>query len=255
MSHIISTTQHRVLHLEISRRDKKNALDKEMYFSLAQQIQIADSNPDIAVVLIKGQEDLFTSGNDIKDFLNRDPNAESPAVIFLRAISQFKKPLIAAVGGDAIGIGTTMLMHCDLVVASDNARFQLPFVNLGLCPEAASSFLLPQLAGNRLASQLLMLGDFFDAPTALRAGIINFHYPMGDFLQEAEKITLKLANKPPEALKTTKSLMKEVHQEQILSIMKKELDHFGRLLTTPASKEIFTAFLEKRAPDMSKVLS
>ena len=243
----------KVLVIEISRIDKKNALTGLMYEDMTNALNMASNEVQIKAVLIKGQNDLFTSGNDVKDFLNRDPNKEPAAIKFLKTISNFKKPVVAAVGGDAIGIGTTMLMHCDLVIAADNARFQLPFVKLGLCPEAASSFLLPQLAGSRIASELLMLGDFFGADKAIAAGIINSTCPQELLIEKALSLSKKLANQPTDALITTKSLLKKNQASFVEDVMGEELKEFSRLLGTEASKEIFTAFLEKRPVDINKI--
>ncbi len=250
---ILTTITDKVLTLEISRPDKKNALTGEMYHQMAEALSSANLDNKISVVLIKGQVDLFTSGNDVKDFLNRDPSKEPEAIKFLKIISCFKKPIVAAVGGDAIGIGTTLLMHCDIVVAANTARFQLPFVKLGLCPEAASSFLLPQLAGSRIASELLLLGDFFDSQKAIKAGIVNLECEQGELLSKAEAIAKQLSNQPYDALITTKLLLKKSYVADVERVMGDELKEFSRLLATEASKEIFSAFLEKRPVNLSKI--
>ena len=250
---ILLKIEDKILTIEISRRDKKNALTRNMYGELANALTEASSSRDISCVVLCGQSDLFTSGNDVKDFLNRNINEEPAAIKFLKIISTFKKPIIAAIGGDAIGIGTTMLMHCDFVIASDKARFQLPFVNLGLCPEAASSYLLQQLAGSRLATELLMLGDFFDVQTAIRAGIVNYSCMESALFDEAAKLAKKLIKKPTDALQTTKSLLKKNHDSNVIKVMNDEFLEFNRLLLSPAAKEIFAAFLEKRAVDPSKI--
>lgn len=250
---ILTTITDKVLTLEISRPDKKNALTGEMYHQMAEALSSANLDNKISVVLIKGQVDLFTSGNDVKDFLNRDPSKEPEAIKFLKIISCFNKPIVAAVGGDAIGIGTTLLMHCDIVVAANTARFQLPFVKLGLCPEAASSFLLPQLAGSRIASELLLLGDFFDSQKAIKAGIVNLECEQGELLSKAEAIAKQLSNQPYDALITTKLLLKKSYVADVERVMGDELKEFSRLLATEASKEIFSAFLEKRPVNLSKI--
>ena len=249
---LISITD-KVMTLEISRPDKKNALTGAMYQEMAEALSSADINNEISAVLIKGQVDLFTSGNDVKDFLNRDPNKEPEAIKFLKTISNFKKPIVAAVGGDAIGIGTTLLMHCDIVLAANTARFQLPFVKLGLCPEAASSLLLPQLAGSRIASELLLLGDFFDTQKAIQAGIVNFACNETELFSKAEEVSRKLASQPYDALITTKTLLKKSQTDDVQRVMADELKEFSRLLMTEASREIFSAFLEKRAINLTKI--
>lgn len=250
---ILVTNNGKVMSLEISRPDKKNALTGAMYQQMADVLSTAQSDNQVSSVLIRGQVDLFTSGNDVKDFLNRDPSKEPEAIKFLKVISNFNKPIVAAVGGDAIGIGTTLLMHCDIVVAANSARFQLPFVNLGLCPEAASSYILPQLAGPRLASELLLLGDFFDTQKAIQAGIVNFSVSESELFSKAQSIAEKLGNKPTDALITTKNLLKKTSSSEVQRVMAEELNQFSRLLATEASKEIFSAFLEKRPVNLSKI--
>lgn len=252
---ISSVISEKVLTIQFNRPDKKNALTSAMYAEMTTLLQEADKNKAISTVLIQGQADLFTSGNDVKDFLNRNPNEIPQAVHFLNAISSFSKPVVAAVGGDAIGIGTTMLMHCDFVIAGKKARFQLPFVNLGLCPEAASSYLLQELSGTKMANQLLMLGEAFDSDLALKAGIINYIYPDEELLENAMNLAKKLARQPTDALKTTKRLIKMHHTKIVGQTIKEELVEFSRLLNTPATKEIFNAFLEKRKPDRNIIES
>lgn len=249
MNNVLCRQENKVLFLEISRREKKNALTGQMYQHMTALIQDADRKPEISVVVIHGQEDLFTSGNDIRDFLERDKSRLPDAITFLKAISIFSKPLLAAVGGDAIGIGTTLLMHCDFVITSDQSRFQLPFVNLGLCPEAGSSFLLQLLAGPRMASELLLLGDYFDSEKAIQARIVNRACPAEQLLYEITKLADKIAKQPMDALITSKSLMKKHFREQIQIAMDSEINEFSRLLESPPSKEIFSAFLEKRLPN------
>lgn len=252
---ISSDITDKTLTIQFNRADKKNALTSLMYKSMTDLLKDADSNSKVATVLFRGQSNLFTSGNDVKDFLKRDPNETPSAIHFLNAISKFSKPIVAAVGGDAIGIGTTMLMHCDIVIAADNARFQLPFVNLGLCPEAASSYLLQELSGTKMASQLLLLGEYFNAQVALQSGIINFITPEDNLIESAMGIAHKLGQQPSDAIRTTKRLLKSHHENIVSETMKEELLEFSRLLNTPASKEIFNAFLEKRTPDRNIIES
>ncbi|MEO7964709.1 MAG: enoyl-CoA hydratase-related protein, partial [Gemmatimonadaceae bacterium] len=154
-SHILTSFDDGVLSIELSRREKKNALTSAMYSAMSDALELAESDPDVRAVFLHGQADLFTAGNDLADFLDSRTREEAQAHRFLMTISTFPKPIVAAVGGVAVGIGTTMLLHCDFVLASSEARFQLPFVNLGLCPEAGASMLLPQMAGARLAAELL----------------------------------------------------------------------------------------------------
>ena len=249
--HIQQQIQDRILILEISRRDRKNALNQAAYIALIEGLDEAEINSDISVVLIKGQHDLFSSGNDIKDFLNRDPNQEPKGRVFLKRIARFRKPIVAAVCGDAVGIGTTLLLHCDFVLAANNARFQLSFVNLGLCPEGGSSYLLPLIAGSKLANELLLIGKPFDAQIAKNAGIVSSIWTPEEVMEQAHQLAKELADKPLDALLTTKALLKKSFQSHLNQTIDEELVEFSRLLNTPASTEIMSAFLEKRPPDKS----
>jgi|APCry1669189534_1035231.scaffolds.fasta_scaffold00573_9 enoyl-CoA hydratase/carnithine racemase len=249
--HIITNLKDSVLELEISRREKKNALNGAMYLTLAHHLTEAANNPAVNVVYIHGQEDLFTSGNDLHDFLNRDLTGPSPASVLLKVLTHYKKIIVAAVGGNAIGIGTTLLLHCDIAIASTQVRFQMPFVNLGACPEGGSSAILQRTGGQKLSSELLMLGDFFSAEKAQRAGIVNDIFPPEDLLSQGMEIAKRLAQKPQDALRTTKQLLKQGAQLDMDVVFEREFEQFARLLGTPVSREIVTAFLEKRAPDTS----
>ena len=249
--HIHQQIQDRILTLEINRRDRKNALNQAAYIALIEGLDEAEINPDISVVLIKGQHDLFSSGNDIKDFLNRDPNQEPKGRVFLKRIASFTKPIVAAVGGDAIGIGTTLLLHCDFVLATNHTRFQLSFVNLGLCPEGGSSYLLPLMAGSKLANELLLNGKPFNAEIAKNAGIVTSVWSADEVIDRALELAKEIADKPLDALLTTKALLKKPFQSQLKQVMEEELVEFSRLLDTAPAKEIMNAFLEKRLPDKS----
>ena len=249
--HIHLQVQDRILTLEINRRDRKNALNQAAYIALIEGLDEAEINPDISVVLIKGQHDLFSSGNDIKDFLNRGPNQEPKGRVFLKRLASFTKPIVAAVGGDAIGIGTTLLLHCDFVLATNHARFQLSFVNLGLCPEGGSSYLLPLMAGSKLANELLLNGKPFNAEIAKNAGIVTSVWSADEVIDRALELAKEIADKPLDALLTTKALLKKPFQSQLKQVMEEELVEFSRLLDTAPAKEIMNAFLEKRLPDKS----
>ncbi len=249
--HIHLQIQDRILTLEIKRRDRKNALNQAAYIALIEGLDEAEKNPDISVVMIRGQHDLFSSGNDIKDFLNRDLKQEPKGRAFLKRIAGFTKPIVAAVGGDAIGIGTTLLLHCDFVLAANNARFQLSFVNIGLCPEGGSSYLLPLMAGSKLANELLLNGKPFDAVIAKNAGIVTSVWDADEIMNRALDLAKEIAEKPLDALLTTKALIKKPFQSQLNQVMDEELVEFSRLLNTAPSKEIMSAFLEKRASDTS----
>ncbi len=249
--HIKANYKNGILELEIYRRDKKNALTGAMYQSLTKNIQFAHINQDIRVIYLHGQEDLFTSGNDLGEFVKFNLSEESSALQFLKAIANCHLPIVAAVGGDAIGIGTTLLLHCDLVIASTQARFQLPFVNLGLCPEGASSYLLPMKAGHKLSNELLLLGNYFDASVAHQAGLINSSYPKEQILLKGFEMCQQLASKPHDSILSTKRLLKQHHQKTTDETLESEFLEFLHLLQQPAAKEILRAFLEKRAPNIS----
>lgn len=253
MSHVRVDTQDRIRRIELARPDKKNALTADMYAALAAAFESADADPAVRVLLIHGTSGCFTSGNDVRDFLEleRAPGA-SPASGFLRAIAAAKKPVVAAVGGPAVGVGTTMLLHFDLIFASPDARFQLPFVPLGLLPEAASSLLLPMVAGYQRAAELLLLGQPFTAQKALAAGIVTEIVPEAELLEYARTAALALAALPPESVRMTKALMKRASAAAVRERMDEELGLFGERLRSPEAKEALSAFLEKRKPDFSR---
>lgn len=250
---ILSTTEDRVLLLQINRPEKKNALTVAMYQSLADHLKAADADPAVRVAVIRGTDDCFTAGNDLMDFMQDPPvGAGSPVGQFLEAIATMKKPLVAMVDGLAIGIGTTLLLHCDLVYAGVGARFKLPFVNLGLCPEAASSLLLPRLAGTARASELLLLGREFDADEAVAMGLANAVFPSGELVERAMARVRDLAAQPPEAVRTSKALIRGHDREAIAAAMHAEFEQFMARLQSPEAAEAFQAFVEKRAPDFDR---
>jgi enoyl-CoA hydratase/carnithine racemase len=253
MNQVIIETKDRITRIELNRPEKKNALSPQMYAAMALALGAADADEQVRVVLIHGQAGCFTSGNDVKDFLElpRGPG-ESPAAGFLRAISTARKPLVAAVGGPAVGVGTTMLLHCDLVYAAPNARLQMPFVPLGLLPEAASSLLLPAMAGYRRAAEMLLLGAPFGAEKALAAGIVTEIVPEAELLGRAREAALALAALPPASVQMTKELMKRGMARGVQERMTEELQLFGERLRSPEAKEALRAFMEKRKPDFSR---
>ena len=253
MDLILTERADGVLRLEFNRPEKKNAITVAMYGVLADALLAADADDAVRVVLIHGKPEVFTSGNDLADFLANPPRGEDGAAFrFLRVISHFGKPLVAAVSGAAIGIGTTLLLHCDLVYAAIGTRFALPFVNLGLVPEAASSFLLPRLAGWPRAAELLLLGEPFSAEKAREIGLVNEVVAPEELLATAMATARKLAQKPPGALRLTKSLMKDGLIAQVDQAMSREGKIFAGRLNSPEAKEAFSAFLEKRKPDFSR---
>jgi enoyl-CoA hydratase/carnithine racemase len=253
MSHVRVETADRVLRIELARPDKKNALSPDMYQALAGAFAAADGDAGVRVILIHGTSGCFTSGNDVRDFLELDRGpADSPASGFLRAIAAAKKPVVAAVGGPAVGVGTTMLLHFDLIYAAPNARFQLPFVPLGLLPEAASSLLLPMVAGYQRAAELLLLGQPFTAEKARAAGIVTEIVPEAELLDYARTAALSLAALPPASVRMTKELMKRGLAQAVRERMQEELVLFGERLRSPEAKEALGAFMEKRRPDFSR---
>jgi len=254
MSDILVHTEGGVCTLTFNRLDKKNSITSAMYAAMADALEAARSDAAVRVVLIQGDATIFSAGNDIGDFLNQPPSTQdSPVFRFLRGIAAFPKPIVAAVCGPAVGIGTTLLFHCDLVYAGDNAAFSMPFVNLGLCPEAASSLLVPQMFGYHRAAEALLLGEPFMAEAALEVGLVNRVVPPTEANNIAQQQARKLAAKPLSALIETKRLMKKGQGEVVLERMAEEGQSFGRMLREPAAREAFTAFMEKRKPDFSKV--
>jgi enoyl-CoA hydratase/carnithine racemase len=253
MSDILTHIDAGVMTITFNRLDKKNSITSSMYAAMADAVAQAADDASVRVVLFQGHESIFSAGNDIGDFLNQPPTTqESPVFRFLRGIATFEKPLLAAVAGPAVGIGTTMLFHCDLVYAGDNAAFSMPFVNLGLCPEAASSLLVPKMFGYHRAAEALLMGEPFFAEAAQEVGLVNRVVPPTEVNGYAQAQARKLAAKPLSSLIATKRLMKGDTQA-VLQKMDEEGQSFGRMLREPAAKEAFGAFMEKRKPDFSKL--
>jgi enoyl-CoA hydratase/carnithine racemase len=253
MSDILTTTASGVLTITFNRPEKKNSMTAAMYQALAQVLSHAADDAQVRVVVIAGTEQIFSAGNDLGDFIENPPDtAAAPVWQFLRALNAFPKPVIAAVCGPAVGIGTTILLHCDLVFAGENARFSLPFVNLGLCPEAASSLLLPKLVGYQRAARALLSGEPFDANAALQMGLVNQVIPAGEALAVAQAEAAKLVTKPLVALVETKRLLKAGERAATEARMNEEASVFGAMVTGGAAKEAIAAFGEKRKPDFSK---
>jgi len=251
---ILVHTEGGVTTITLNRLDRKNSITADMYGAMADALAHAASDTGTRVALFQGHETVFSAGNDIADFLNKPAGEKATNVMrFLHGIATFPKPLVAAVCGPAVGVGTTMLFHCDLVYAGDNAAFSMPFVNLGIVPEAASSVLVPQMFGYHRAAEALLLGEPFMAEAALEAGLVNKVLPPTEANTYAQKVAQKLAAKPLSSLMETKKLMKEGQRELILSQMEREGVLFSRMLGEPAAKEAFGAFMEKRKPDFSKL--
>ena len=254
MSDILAHADGGVMTLTFNRVEKKNSITAAMYSDLADGLGRAAADPAVRVLLIQGHETVFSAGNDIGDFLRQPPSAQdSPVFRFLHAIATFEKPLMAAVAGPAVGVATTLLFHCDLVYAGDNAAFSMPFVNLGLCPEAASSLLVPRMFGYHRAAEALLLGEPFFAEAAQEVGLVNRVLPPTEVNAYAQAQARKLAAKPLSSLLETKRLMKQGQQAEVLAIMAEEGRSFGRMLREPAAREAFSAFMEKRKPDFSQV--
>ena len=253
MSDILTHQDAGVLTLTFNRVERKNSINVAMYDALATALEKAAGDAATRVVVIQGHETIFSAGNDIEDFLKNKPaGMDSPVFRFLRGIATFPKPLVAAVCGSAVGVGTTLLFHCDLVYAGDNAAFSMPFVNLGLVPEAASSLLVPQMFGYHRAAEALLLGEPFMAEAALEVGLVNRVVPPSEANALAQAQARKLAAKPLSSLIATKQLMKGGQQKAVLERMGEEGAQFGRMLGEPAAREAMTAFMEKRKPDFSK---
>ena len=250
---IFSESANGIHRIEIRRADKRNALTTEMYTALDRAFERAAADDAVRVVLVLGAPGVFTAGNDIADFIANPPLDENaPVMRWLRRLSQCEKPIVAGVAGMAVGVGTTMLLHCDYVVASEDAQFVLPFVNLGLCPEAASSLLLPLAIGHKRASEMLLFGERIPAATALDWGIVNAVVANDKLVEAAERRAAALAAKPPSALLAAKRLLRRALAPAIAETLSLESRQFGELLRSPAAKECLAAFVEKRAPDPTR---
>lgn len=250
---IQSQVSGRVMEITINRPERKNALNMAMYSAMADLLNDAANDPGVRVVILTGTSGVFTSGNDLTDFLGGSASEEeSPVFRFMDALYNFPKPVIAAVAGPAVGIGTTLLLHCDLSIAEDDAVFQMPFVNLGLCPEYGSSFLLPRIMGHAKASELLLLGKKFDAQTAADVNICNEVVYAGGALDRARIYAAELAQKAPEAVRLTKKLLRQGTLENGMKVIREEAGHFMTRLQSEEFREAATAFMEKRPADFSR---
>ena len=253
MSDIATARRGAVLAIEFRRPQKRNALTAAMYEAMAAALAAAEADPSVRVVLFHGQPDVFTAGNDLEDFVARPPaGPDTPVFRFLAAVAGAGKPLVAAVNGPAVGLGTTLLLHCDLVYAGDNARFSMPFTSLGLVPEFGSSYLLPLVAGYQRAAELLLLGEPFDAQKALQAGFVTRVVPSAETLDVAFAAAQKLCGLPEKSVRVTRELLRGAHSEAVARRIELEGEHFRAMLGEPAAREAFAAFLEKRKPDFSR---
>ncbi|RON33996.1 enoyl-CoA hydratase-related protein [Pseudomonas brassicacearum] len=236
-----------LLTLRLNRPDKKNALTRAMYSHLAEALKLADSDPEIKAVLITGTTECFTAGNDIADFIQQPPsNLDSPVFQFMLTLLECRKPVIAAVAGAAVGIGTTMLLHCDLVYVSRDARLRMPFVNLGLCPEFGSSLILPRLLGQAKAAELLLLGEGFSGEQAAQWGIATEALDSGEAaLTKAREMALRFESLPPEAVRISKQLMKAPDREQLRKAIEEESAQFTQRLRSPEAIAALTGFIKR----------
>ena len=250
---VLTEINNRILTVRINRPDRKNALTHAMYTALGDAIEQADSDSDIRCVLFTGSNECFTAGNDLGEFASGLPGGfeETPVGRFLFLLANATKPVVAAVNGPAVGIGTTMLLHCDMVFAGNNARFQMPFASLGLCPEGGSSLLLPSWIGRVRAAELLMLGGAFSADDAYRLGLINRVCDSADTETAALEVCQQLASQPPAAIRATKKLLSGPTHAELKATMLAEGELFGERLKSPEAAEAFRAFMQKRKPDFS----
>jgi enoyl-CoA hydratase/carnithine racemase len=250
---IKTATINGVATIEIARPEKKNAITIAMYQEMADALYDAQLDNAVRAILVTGQPGIFTSGNDLEDFMQRPAqNADSPVFQFMKALTGCEKPVVAAVTGAAIGIGTTLLLHCDFVYVSDEARLAMPFVSLGLVPEFASSLTVPRLLGNAKAAEKLLLGDPFTAAEAVECGIANAVLPASEVVAHARRIAERFNQLPPGAVRETKRLMRAPLADQLLPTIQREAEVFGQRLRSPEAREAFQAFFEKRKPDFSK---
>ena len=254
---IKTATINGVCTIEIARPEKKNALTVAMYQAMSEALVAAREDKAVRAVLITGQPGIFTSGNDIEDFMSRQPEQgsdglNSPVFLFMRALLDCDKPVVAAVTGAAIGIGTTMLLHCDFVYVSDEARLAMPFTALGLVPEFASSLVVPQLMGHRRAAEKLLLGDPFTPEQAVDCGIASAVLPAGEVVNHARRVAERFNALPPGAVREAKQLMRSPVHEATLKAINTEGALFAKRLRSPEAMEAFQAFFQKRKPDFSK---
>ncbi|HAW92712.1 MULTISPECIES: enoyl-CoA hydratase [unclassified Arsukibacterium] len=247
MSVQITQNDAGVLTLSLHRPDKKNALSLAMYRQLTEALQQARNDPGVKVVVLQGSDSCFSSGNDLQDFLTAgELDAHHPTVAFLYQLNAFNKPVVAAVAGLAIGIGTTALLHCDLVYAAPDCRFQMPFSQLGLCPEAASSLLLPQLVGYQRAAQYLLLGEAFTTEQAVAMGLVNQQVANAELLAFAADKAQQLARLPAEAVQQSKALLRGKIKRKADKVIAIELEVFGELLKSDVCRQQLQRFFEKK---------
>ena len=253
-STVVTSLADGVLTLRMNRLDKKNALTQAMYTAMAEAIEQANGDPEVRALLIAGDAQCFCAGNDLVDFMNSAPTpGGSPVERFMRALAGFEKPAVASVCGVAVGIGVTMLLHCDLVYCGEQTKLNMPFVSLGICPEFASSYVLPRLMGHVRAAELLMLGEPFTAKTALEYGLVNALLPNAEVEAKALEKARPLAGLAPKAMKVTKMLLKKWSQPTAVEAIGFEATYFIPMLKQPEAIESITALMQKRKPDYTKL--
>ena len=254
-SQILTKIENQVIHIILNRPEKKNALTRAMYAALANAIKQGEKDKNVRVILIYGYGDSFCAGNDLKDFQNIDhfkTSEERPTSNLKQELMNAKKPIIGAIQGYAIGVGSTMLLLFDLLYAAPDAKFQFPFTQLGLIPEFGSSFNLPELVGKFRASELLFFGDFFTGEEAHFIGMVNKVFVKEELIEKVTMIAEQLAEKPPTALRATKKLIKKYYKSILEKSMSNEDVEFVKRQVSPEAQEAFTAFFERRKPDFKK---
>jgi|FEC22Drversion2_1045045.scaffolds.fasta_scaffold00093_45 enoyl-CoA hydratase/carnithine racemase len=250
---IVRSCDDGVMVLRLNRSDKRNAMTGAMYQALADALTDAEADLGIRAIVLLGTPGTFCAGNDINDFLSRSPDTPSQTVqAFLYALARSSVPMVAGVDGDAVGIGTTMLLHCDMVLATPRARLRLPFVNLGIVPEAGSTLLLPRIVGHARAAELVMLGEPLGASRAVELGLVNRLVEPDALEAETLAVASRLAAQPPGALRDTKRLLKG-DRGALEATIAEEIRIVAKRLGSAEAREAFTAFLEKRPPDFSKL--
>lgn len=248
--HVLVERRGPHLRLVLNRPERRNAITVAMYAALADAITAAQDDPALRVITLEGEGVDFTGGNDLADFMKampQDGEPDIPVWRLLRALATNQVPLIAAVHGNAVGIGTTMLFHCDLVVAEEGTRFKMPFTELGLVPEAASSLILPALAGRQLAAKYLLLGEPFGVEEAERFGLVTHRAEKGSLDERLEGVVATLLSRPPEALRLTQRLLRGTSQDEVLERMTWENGHFSERLTSEEVRNAITAFFTARS--------
>jgi enoyl-CoA hydratase/carnithine racemase len=252
---ILTQKENGILTISFNRPEKKNAITSAMYQAMADALKEAETDVAVRVIVLAGRPEIFTAGNDLEDFIKNGATLATsgvpPVYQFMQALNHATKPVIAAVSGAAVGIGTTLLMHCDLIYLADNAKLSMPFTQLGLCPEFASSMIFQQIVGYQRAAEKLMLGEPFTAQEAYEMGFVNRVLPLAELMPYALQQAAKLAALPAASIRVTKRLMKGNQPQDVTTKMVEENQHFAVMLNAPEAKEAFSAFFQKRKPDFS----